>query len=101
MLFLFQSNNLLKTFVFFSFLNLNTRINKNLPKKIISTEQFVISRIALVGERRAAVRTADARGVPGPLQHMEQELVQDGLLAAGAGHSAACLPTSWGQRKLY
>lgn len=70
------------------------KVSSGLPKEVVPTEELVVSRVALVGERRAAVGAADARRVPRALQNVQQELVQDRLLAAGARHRAACLAAS-------
>ncbi|GBP74705.1 hypothetical protein EVAR_103538_1 [Eumeta japonica] len=69
------------------------------PEEIVPAEQLVVPGVALVGERRAAVGAAHASRVPGALQHVQQELVQDRLLAAGAGHGrAAARPASCSRR---
>lgn len=65
-----------------------------LPEEVVPAEQLVVPGVAFVRQRRPAIGAPDARGMPCPLQDVEQELVQDRLLAAGARHGAASLPSS-------
>lgn len=67
---------------------------KDLPEEIIPTKQLIVPRVALVGERRAAVGATNTRRVPRALQHVQQKFVEDRLLAAGARHRAASFAAS-------
>jgi len=57
---------------------------KDLPIKIISTEELSLATKALIGEGGPAVMASDTFRVPRPVEHVEQELVENRLLAAGA-----------------
>lgn len=57
-----------------------------LPKKITPTEQFGFSGEAFVCEGGVTVEAADATSVPWSFQDIEEEFVQDRLVAAGTGY---------------
>jgi hypothetical protein len=59
------------------------RVNYS-PKKVVPTEQLALPTETLLGEMRVAVVTPDALGVPRSVQHIQQELIQDGFVAGGA-----------------
>lgn len=65
-----------------------------LPEEVITTEQFIVPGIALVRQWGPAIGATDAGCVPRALQHMQEELVQDRLLATSTGHRTASFPTS-------
>lgn len=50
-----------------------------LPEEVVPAEEFALATEALVREVASTVVAAHALGVPRALQHVEQELVQDGL----------------------
>lgn len=54
------------------------------PEKVPPAEEFSLAAEALVGEVTVTVDTANTLGVPRPVQHIQQELVEDGLVAASA-----------------
>lgn len=56
----------------------------NSPKKVVPTEELALPTETLVGEVRVAVVTPDALCVPRSVQHIQQELIQNGLVAGGA-----------------
>lgn len=60
-----------------------------LPEEVVPAEELGFPGEALVGEGLAAVHAAHAGRVPRALQHLQQELVQDGLVAARARHHRA------------
>lgn len=60
---------------------------RHAPEEIVATVQLRLAAEALVGERLEAFAAADAVRMPGALENVEQELVEDGLVAAGAGVS--------------
>lgn len=55
-----------------------------LPEKVHFAIELSVPGEALLGEVTVAFATLDAFGVPGSVQHVEEEPVQDGPLAAGA-----------------
>lgn len=61
----------------------NIRIDS--PEEVVPTEEFALSTEAFVCEVVVAVDAADAVRMPRPVQHVQQELVEDGLVAARAG----------------
>lgn len=71
--------------------NSNNRARRRcLPEEVVPAEQLRLPGEAFVDEGRMAVVTPDAVGVPRPLQYVQQELVQDGLVAARAGDQHTC-----------
>lgn len=72
---------------------------KSSPEEIIPTKQLIIPRVAFIGEWRATIGATNARRVPRALQHVQQEFVEDRLLAAGARHRAASFAASWKKRE--
>jgi len=60
-------------------------LSRNSPEEIVATVELRFAAEAFVGERLEAFTAADAGGVPGAFQDIQQELVQDGLVASGAG----------------
>lgn len=63
-----------------------------LPKEICPAVEFAFPREALLGEIALTIGALHALGVPGPVQDIQQEAVQNGPLAAGALHHGRRLP---------
>lgn len=61
-----------------------------LPKKICAAEELSLPTETLIGERGVTVEAPDTVRVPRPLQDVQQELVQDRLVAARAGNQHSC-----------
>lgn len=59
----------------------------HLPKEIVSTVEFRLATEALVGQRLQALAAAYAVRVPRAFEDVEQELVENRLVAAGTGVS--------------
>ncbi|KAJ8885898.1 hypothetical protein PR048_012104 [Dryococelus australis] len=59
---------------------------EDLPEEVVPAEELALATEALVREVAVAVVAAHALGVPRALQHVQQELVEDGLVAARARH---------------
>ena len=60
------------------------------PEEVVPAEELALAAEALVGEVAPAVVAPHAFCMPRALQHVEQELVQDGLSAARAFNDHAC-----------
>lgn len=61
-----------------------------LPEEVVPAEELPLAREALVRQVGVTVEAAYALRVPRPLQDVQQELVQDGLVAARARYQHPC-----------
>lgn len=85
-------------------------VDRHLPKEIVPTVQFRLATEALVGQRLEALAAAHAVRMPGAFEDVEQELVENRLVAAGTGVShpadrrfaSACMADGceWGYQKV-
>lgn len=75
--------------------------NNASPEEIVPTEEFTLAGETLVGEWCVTVETSDTVRMPRPLQDIQQELVQDGLVTARARYQHSCcwLAPSWNNQK--
>lgn len=61
------------------------------PEEIVPAKQFPFSAETLVREVSVAIEAPNAFCMPGAVQNVEQELVQNGFITAGArNYHAAC-----------
>ena len=63
----------------------------DLPEEIGATVEFALSGEAPLCQDVATIGTADALGVPSPVEHGEEELVEDRPITAGARHDHLAL----------
>jgi len=57
------------------------------PEKVLSAVEFSVAREAAFAETRLAVGALDAADVPGAIQHVQQEPVDDWAVTSGAYHN--------------
>lgn len=65
----------------------HTHINKFLlPVKIRLAQYFAVPAVAFVGQRAVTIGALYAFRVPRPVQHIQKELIHNGLVASRATH---------------
>ena len=59
----------------------------DLPEEICPAVEFAVAGETPFGQDAATVDTADALGVPRPVQHCQKKLVQNGAITTGTRHN--------------